>query len=256
NYIAGVPTLFEALLRLPKTEKLDLSPLRGVFSGGDSMLPELKARFDAFLAAHGAEIAVREGYGLTECVTACCLTPKTLAKDGSIGVPFRDTLFKIVGGEICISGPTVMLGYDDDEEETKTALRLHDDGKIWLHTGDLGEMDADGFVYFKGRIKRMIVSSGYSVYPYHVENILQKHALVRECCVVGVPDDYRMQRVKAFIVLESGADAAAAPEELRRYSREALAPYNRPREFEFVAELPKTLVGKIAYSKLQPKAEA
>jgi len=258
HYIAGVPTLFEALLRLPDTKTLNMSQMRGIFSGGDSMPIELKRRFDAFLAERGATIKVREGYGLTECVTACCLTPSDREREGSMGLPFREMMFKTVDsgkeyGEICISGPTVMAGYDNDPDETATTLRVHDDGRVWLHTGDLGEIDDDGYVYFKGRSKLMIVTSGYNVYPRQVEATLLRHEYVKECCVVGVPDDYRIELVKAHVVLETAAaqlpvDRVEA--ELRAYCAASLAPYNRPRAYEFPSSLPKTLVGKVAYSQL------
>ena len=158
NIIPGVPTLFEALLRAEKLENADLSCLKGVFSGGDSMSIELKKKVDDFLKAHNASVQVRQGYGLTECVTASCLTPKDYNRVGSIGVPFPDTYYKIVKpgtkqeldanleGEICVSGPSVMLEYVDNPEETHNTLRRHEDGRIWLHTGDLGKMDEDGFV--------------------------------------------------------------------------------------------------------------
>ena len=161
NLIPGVPTLFEALLRAEKLEGADLSFLKGIFSGGDSLSPELKKKVDTFLKEHNCSEQIREGYGTTECVTASCLTPKDYARSGSIGVPFPDTFYKIVKpgtcdevepnteGEICLSGPTVMMGYMDNLEETAQTLRHHGDGRIWLHTGDLGHMDQDGFVYFR-----------------------------------------------------------------------------------------------------------
>ena len=190
NIIPGVPTLFEALLRAEKLENADLSCLKGVFSGGDSMSIELKKKVDEFLKMHHASVQVRQGYGLTECVTASCLTPKDYNRVGSIGVPFPDTYYKIVKpgttqeldanleGEICVSGPSVMLEYVDNPEETHNTLRRHDDGRIWLHTGDLGKMDEDGFVYFSQRIKRMIITSGYNVYPGQLENIIDGHEKV------------------------------------------------------------------------------
>jgi long-chain acyl-CoA synthetase len=177
HYIAGVPTLFEALLRIRKLDGLDMSQLEGVFSGGDSLSVELKRKVDAFLKDHGAKVQIREGYGLTESVTANCLTPRDFHKEGSIGIPYPDMYFKIVKpgtqesvpdgevGEICITGPTLMKGYMDNPDETAQALQTHDDGLVWLHTGDLGVMDGDGFVYFRQRLKRMIVSSGYSITP-------------------------------------------------------------------------------------------
>ena len=209
NYIAGVPTLFEALLRADNLEGADLSFLKGIFSGGDSLSPELKKKVDAFLKDHGCSEQIREGYGTTECVTASCLTPKDYARQGSIGVPFPDTFYKIVEpgttnemeanieGEICISGPTVMLGYMDNPRETAQTLQQHEDGQLWLHTGDLGVMDEEGFIYFKQRLKRMIVTSGYNVYPSQIENVLDAHPDVLMSTVIGVKDDYKMQRVNA-----------------------------------------------------------
>ena len=269
NLIPGVPTLFEALLRADNLEGADLSFLKGIFSGGDSLSPELKKKVDAFLKDHGCSEQIREGYGTTECVTASCLTPKDYARQGSIGVPFPDTFYKIVEpgttneveanieGEICISGPTVMLGYMDNPEETRQTLRRHYDGRIWLHTGDLGHMDQDGFVYFRQRIKRMIVTSGYNVYPSQLENIIDANEKVLMSCVIGVKDPYRVQKVKAYVVPMPGVEPT---EELKKeildYCSGRIAKYAMPREIEFRKELPKTLVGKVAYRVLEEEANA
>lgn len=204
NFIAGVPTLYEALLRLPKFDNADLSSLKGVFSGGDSLSIELKKKLDKFLYDHKAVVQVREGYGTTETVTACCLTPTHMHKEGSIGLPFPDTYIKIVKpdtdeelpygqeGEILLAGPTVMKEYINHPEETANTLRKHKDGLTWVYTGDLGVMDSDGFVFFKGRSKRMIITSGYNVYPAQLENIIDACDIVSMSCVIGVPDPYRM----------------------------------------------------------------
>ena len=273
NYIAGVPTLFEALLRMEDAQKLDMSQLEGIFSGGDSLTPELKNKVDLFLREHGSKEQIREGYGTTECVTASCLTPRFFFKSGSIGIPFPDTYYKIVMpsthdevpygtvGEICLSGPTVMLGYMDNPRETAQTLQLHEDGQVWLHTGDLGIMDEEGFIYFKQRLKRMIITSGYNVYPSQVENVLDAHPDVLMSTVIGVKDDYKMQRVKAFIVPKPGVQPS---DELKQsildYCAKNLAKYAIPRDIEFRAELPHTLVGKVAYTVLEKeeaeKAEA
>ena len=264
NFIAGVPTLYEALLRVEGTDKLDLSCLKGVFSGGDSLSVELKKRFDAFLKAHGAKVTVREGYGTTECVTASCLTPVDEFREGSIGIPFPDTYYKIVRvgtedevpygeeGEICLAGPTVMLEYVNHPEETANTLRRHADGLTWVHTGDLGVMDSDGFVYFRQRIKRMIITSGYNVYPSQIENILDAHELVHMSCVIGIKDPYKMQKVKAFVMLKPGvAPSDETKKILLDYCRTKIAKYAMPYDIEFRAELPKTLVGKVAYRVLE-----
>ena len=269
NLIPGVPTLFEALLRADNLEGADLSFLKGIFSGGDSLSPELKKKVDAFLKDHGCSEQIREGYGTTECVTASCLTPKNYARQGSIGVPFPDTFYKIVEpgttneveanieGEICISGPTVMLGYMDNPEETRQTLRRHYDGRIWLHTGDLGHMDQDGFVYFRQRIKRMIVTSGYNVYPSQLENIIDANEKVLMSCVIGVKDPYRVQKVKAYVVPMPGVEPTEElKKEILEYCSGRIAKYAMPREIEFRKELPKTLVGKVAYRVLEEEANA
>ncbi|MCQ2426283.1 MAG: AMP-binding protein [Lachnospiraceae bacterium] len=264
NFIAGVPTLYEALLRQPCMEGADLSSLKGVFSGGDSLSIELKKRFDKFLYDHHATIQVREGYGTTECVTASCLTPIHMAKEGSIGLPFPDTFYKIVKpgteeeldygeeGEICIAGPTVMVGYMNHPAETAETLRVHQDGMTWVHTGDLGVMDEDGFIYFRQRLKRMIVTSGYNVYPSQLENILDAHELVQMSCVIGVPDSLKMQKVKAFVMLKPGYTPSDENKAiLMAYCRKNIAKYALPYDIEFREQLPKTLVGKVAYRELE-----
>ena len=264
NFIAGVPTLYEALLRLKTMDGADLSCLKGVFSGGDSLSVELKKKFDKLLREHKATIQVCEGYGTTETVTACCLTPPHMHKEGSIGIPFPDTYIKIVEpgtdkelpygeeGEILLAGPTVMKEYADNPEETAATLRRHADGLTWVYTGDLGVMDEEGFIFFKGRAKRMIISSGYNVYPAQIENILDAHDKVQMSCVIGVPDSYKMQKVKAFVKLAANAPANDATKaELLDYCRKHIAKYAMPYDIEFREDLPKTLVGKVAYRVLE-----
>ena len=268
NFIAGVPTLFEAITRNRYLDGADLSCLRGVFSGGDSLTIELKKKFDKFLADHNASVRVREGYGTTECVTACCLTPYNKEKEGSIGIPFPDTYFKICKpgtcdelpygeeGEICLTGPSMMLGYIGHEEENRETMRVHEDGHVWLHTGDLGLMDDEGFIYFRQRMKRMIVTSGYNVYPSQLENIIEGHPAVQRSCVIGVKDPLKMQRVKAFIVLKDGYKPdEAMREDLMKHCKAHIAKYALPSEIEFRDTLPTTLVGKVAYTVLE-KEEA
>lgn len=264
NFIAGVPTLYEALLRLPYMNNADLSSLKGVFSGGDSLSVELKKKFDKFLYDHNSKVQIREGFGTTECVTASCLTPPHMAKEGSIGLPFPDTYYKIVEpgtdkelpygeeGEILIAGPTVMMEYINHPQETAQTLRRHADGLTWIYTGDLGVMDSEGFVYFRGRAKRMIITSGYNVYPGQIENILDANELIHMSCVIGVPDPYKMQKVKAFVMLKPGVPESDDTKELiLAYCRKHIAKYAMPYDIEFRKELPKTLVGKVAYRVLE-----
>ena len=264
NFIAGVPTIFEALTHMPQLDGLDMGFLMGMFCGGDSLSVELKKKIDAFLREHNASIQVREGYGLTECVTASCLTPKDDYREGSIGLPFPDTEYRIVRpgttellppgaeGEIILKGPTLMLGYLKLPEETARTMRTLPDGDTWLYTGDLGYMDEDGFVYFRQRLKRMIVTNGYNVYPSQLENVIDSCPEVAYSCVIGVKDPRRMHRVKAFVVPADGVEPSEAlkariMEQLRLH----IARYALPRELEFRSELPKTLVGKVAYRLLE-----
>ncbi|MBR3352834.1 MAG: AMP-binding protein, partial [Erysipelotrichaceae bacterium] len=222
-----------------------------------------------FLKDHGAKIQVREGYGTTECVTASCLTPSNDYRPGSIGLPYPDTTYIIcepgttkqvpVGeeGEICLNGPSVMLGYLKNEEETRQTIQKHEDGRYYLHTGDLGAMDADGFVYFKQRIKRMIISSGYNVYPSQIENVIDANPKVLYSCVIGVKDAYKMQKVKAFVVLKPNVvPDDSVKEEILTYCRKHIAKYAMPYDIEFRDELPKTLVGKVAYRVLEEEENA
>ena len=264
TFIAGVPTIFELMIRNRRLKGVDLSFLRGVFAGGDTLTVDLKRRVEAFLREHGSSSTIREGYGLTECVTASCLTPKHEYREGSIGIPFPDTFYKIVAvgtidevpygtdGEICVSGPSVMIGYNNEPEETANVLKVHADGKLWLHTGDAGMMDPEGFVYFRQRIKRMIISSGYNIYPSQIENVLDTHPFVQSSCVIGVPDEIRIQSVKAFVVLRDDVKIDdCTKQKITEHCRERIARYAVPSEIEFIEELPKTRVGKIAYTELE-----
>ncbi len=263
NLLVGVPTLFDALAKDPSLVQADLSCLRACFSGADTLSRPVKERFEALVAAGGGKVRLLEGYGLTEAVTAIMAMPLTEYREGSIGIPFPDMDAKICRlgtteplppgeeGEICVAGPAVMLGYLDDPEATAQTLRVHDDGNTWLHTGDLGKRDVDGFFYFTVRAKRMIKSSGFNVYPAQVESVLYQHPRVAEACVIGVPDDAQVERVKAVIVLKDGVpETDATAQQLIDFCRERLIKWSCPREVEFRHALPKTRVGKVDYKVL------
>ena len=263
NVVVGVPTLFEAMTSNKNFNHMNLKYLSCVISGGDSLSVELKKKFDKWLSDHNSPTTIREGYGLTECCAASCFTPLHYYRPGSIGIPYPDTYYKIVEdgtekevpygseGEIVITGPTVMEGYIRNKKETKQTLRKHKDGRIWLHTGDEGIMDEDGFVYFKGRLKRMIITSGYCVYPNNIENVIDSHPSVRMSCVIGIPHPYKVTVAKAFIVLKSGIqESDELLESIKDLVQKNLARFSWPYEYEFRKELPKTLVGKVAYNVL------
>lgn len=269
NVLVGVPTLFDALTKDPSLATADLSCLTACFCGADTLPRAVKERFEAMVAAGGGRVKLLEGYGLTEAVTGIMATPLTEYREGSIGIPFPDMLAKIVKpgttgeapvgeeGEICIAGPAVMIGYLDDPEATAQALRAHGDGRTWLHTGDLGKRDADGFFYFSVRLKRMIKSSGFNVYPAQVEAVIREHPAVAEACVIGVPDPAQVERVKACVVPRDPAQAGAALEEaIIAHCRERLIKWSCPREVEFVGALPLTKVGKVDYRELARRHEA
>ena len=241
----------------------DLSFLKGVFSGADYLSVELERRINEFLKNHNSSICVRQGYGMTEGVVASSLNPIVGNKEGTIGIPLPDTKMKIVKpgtdeelpvgevGEIVFSSLTNMLGYWKDQEETAETMKLHSDGLYWIHSGDLGSEDEDGFFHFKGRIKRMIVTNGYNVFPLELENIIEGCPLVDRCCVLGIPDKERVELVKAFIVLKSNVDRSEETKEsIKEYCKTRIARYAMPRKMEFLDELPKTKIGKVDYNQL------
>lgn len=264
TYIAGVPTLFEAMLRDKSFKRVRFDHLKAIYSGGDSLSSELKKRFDEQIKTQGSKVELAEGYGLTETVTGCVLTPPGLYRKDAIGIPMPDILAKVVDmetksplpygeiGEICVAGPTLMIEYINSPKDTAEVIRTDENGISWLHTGDLGYMDEDGYLYFTSRAKRLLKVSGVNVYPMQVEQVLESHELVFKACVVGVPDDYQMTSVKAYIVLENPALATDETKQiLLKHCRKHLIKWSVPRAIEFCDKLPTTLVGKVEYSKLE-----
>jgi long-chain acyl-CoA synthetase len=264
QYMAGVPTLFDTLAADPVFRATRLSCFKGVFSGADRLSRETKEGFEAVLVRNGCTVPLREGYGLTECVAATTLMPRDHYRHGSVGVPCPDMYVKVVrvgttdeaepmeDGEICVSGPTVMIGYLGHTTETAAVLRRHDDGRVWLHTGDLGAMDEDGFLFFRLRMKRIIKTSGVAVYPTTIEEVLHAHPAVRLACVVGVPHPTKIQVPKGFVTLNEGwRGCAELEQQLLEHCRANLSPYSRPRFIEVRDKLPVTAVGKVDYRCLE-----
>ena len=262
--IAGVPTIYDALSRNPVFQSADLSCLKAATSGADTLPRTVKERFEEIVKKQGGTVQLVEGYGLTEAVTGIMATPTHAYREGSVGIPYPDMEAKIVKvgttedvpvgaeGELCVHGPAVMLGYLEQPEETAKTLQRHADGKIWLHTGDIFSMSEEGFFYFKLRLKRMIKSSGMNVYPAQVEAVLYQHPDVRDACVIGVPDEAQVERVKAIIVLKDPAQGGPDKQkELIKHCQEHLIKWSCPREMEFRDSLPLTRVGKIAYTVLE-----
>lgn len=260
NVLCGVPTLYDYISKMD-FKKNELKCLKLVVCGGDAMSMQLKKNVNECLKKYGSNTDIKVGYGLTESSGVVALSPSGIVDADVIGYPFPDTLFKIINidngkeakrgeaGEICICGPNVMLEYLDDPEETNNTLE-EINGIIWLHTGDIGFIDSKGLLHYKSRLKRMIITSGYNVYPSNVEEVILNHESVLECAVVGVPDDNKGEIVKAFIVLKDGKNQMMAKMSIGKHLKKHLARYEQPREIEFLDKLPLTKLGKIAYKEL------
>lgn len=262
--IFGVPTLYEALLKAKGTEKIDFSFLKYAVSGGDTLPEKLEKSVNDFLCAHNSDVKICEGYGMTEGLAALSLSVGENYKSRTIGKPLVGTEMCVVepgtvnvlpageDGELCVSGPTVMIGYRNNPEETGNTLRTHSDGKVWLHTGDMASIDEEGFVHYKLRIKRMMITSGFNVYPTQIENVIEELDFVEKCVVVSIPHQYKKEVAKAYIVLKNGFPKTDDTiNEIRQYCKKRLMHYSVPYEYEFTDVLPKTAYNKIDFMKLQ-----
>ena len=262
NIILGVPTLYEALLKLNDND-LDLSYIKYIISGGDTINLPLERKINTFLREHGCRTKIAQGYGMTESVAATAVAWGEANKEGSICIPLPGNYYKVVrpgtqeeveqgeDGEICVCGPTVMMGYLDNERETNEMLQQHKDGYIWLHTGDIGYMDEDGVFFFRQRLKRMIISSGYNVYPQQIETIIEEHEAVLKCTVIGIPHKYKVEVPKAYIVLRDGyKESLGLKSEIKELCKKNLAKFSVPYDYEFRESLPKTKIGKVDFREL------
>ena len=254
-FFNGVPTLYTAMLNHPRVRagKINLSSIKLYFSGSAALMAETKRQFEE---KTGARIV--EGYSLTEGMMACCVNPvQGTNKIGSIGMPLPDVEVRIVDaesgvgelssgqvGEMIMHAPQYMSEYWNNPLETAEALRVHDDGRTWLHTGDLAYIDEDGYVFLVDRKKDMLKTSGFQVWPREIEEVISAHPAVLEVGVAGVPDRVKGEVAKAWIVLKAGV-ASPTADEIRSYCRQRLAPYKVPAHVEFRNTLPKTMVGKV-----------
>jgi long-chain acyl-CoA synthetase len=263
TFVVGVPTLYEAMVKNKKIRKMDLSFIKAAVSGGDTLPAPLKHEVDDLLKRNGSSSKLIAGYGLTECLSVAVVNPLDKQIDGSIGIPLADVYVKIVEpmtyiekpfgevGEIVLSGPNLMTGYVNNEKETNETLQIHPDGRTWLHTGDMAYMDANGYIYFAQRLKRMIISSGYNIYPNELEDVINKVDGVLLSTVVGVDDKYRGQIAKAFVVVKEGQKPGQEMrDKIMAACKENLAKYKWPRVIEFRKTMPKTKLGKVAYGEL------
>ena len=268
NLILGVPTLFEAMTNIDD-KNLDLSYIKCVICGGDSLNQNLIDKVNKYLKDHKGRTRICQGYGMTECLGPVCVGIKDITnKDLSMGIPFPGNYLKIIdpetlnempigeAGEICVSGPTVMMGYLDNEKETNEILRIHSDGRVWLHTGDMGYMTEEGIFYYQQRIKRMIISSGFNVYPSQIESVICEHPAVLNCTVVAIPHPYKQQVAKAFVVLKQGySPNIFVKNSIKEHCKKHLSKFSIPYEYEFRKSLPKTLIGKVDFKKLQEEED-
>ncbi len=263
NTIGCVPSLLEGLPNSKKLVDADLSFLKCIICGGDAISDKLCLKLNEFLYDHGSPAKVRAAFGMTECTAGVTMVPKDKYKVGSIGYPIPDTEVKIIDpethkeckpnevGELCFSGPSVMSGYFKDEEETNNVLKKHKDGKIWMHSGDLGYKDEEDCIFYKARLKRMIVTSGYNVFPGQIEQIILEHPYVKSCAVVGVPHPYKKEVVKAYIVLKDGLVLnSEIKKSIKAHCEKNIAGYALPYAYGYRKELPMTKIGKVAYKEL------
>ena len=262
--IPGVPTLFEALISNSHMQNVDMSFVKYVVSGGDTLPPEKNVLVNKFLKEHNCKHNIVQGYGLTETSGGCIFPTQGTDLPGCSGIPLPGNEIKIIdvntheevgpneNGEILISGPSVMMGYLDNEKETNEILERDAKGKIWVHTGDMGYVNKDGILFFVQRLKRLIIVSGYNVFPSHIEEVLNNNKYVSSSCVIGVPHPYKIQVPKAFIVLKTGyKDKIKIRKEIKDYCEKNLAKYMIPKEFVFRESLPKTMIGKVDFKKLE-----
>lgn len=264
TFIPGVPTLYEALLTNRHMNGVDLSFVKTIISAGDSLSPSKNEEVNNFLQDHGCSQTLMQGYGMTEASGPITFGAKGSDVLGSVGIPLPGNIVKIINldtkeeckpgevGEIIATGPNIMQGYLDNEKETNETLEKDRKGRIWLHTGDLGYMNEDGVLFFTQRLKRMLIVSGYNVYPSHIEEVILKYPYVLNCGVIGVPHPYKVQVPKAFIVLKEGIKPSLkVKNDIKEYCQKNLAVYMMPKDFVFKTSLPKTMIGKVNYRELE-----
>ncbi len=268
NYIYAVPALYEALSRTEEIENADLSFMEMVAVGGDKCDKKLIARMNKYLEKGHSNARLMDAYGLTETVSGAIINPFFGMKEDSIGLPFPDNEVKIVkfgtqeelpvgeDGEICISGPTRMLGYYNNEEETARVIQKHEDGKVWVHTGDIGHVDEDGYVFYGQRHSRMIIVAGNNVYPTQIENVINQCDDVNTSCVIGVTGRASVQKIVAVVQPTSmDIDLEKLCKEIANVCEKNVADYARPQEIVFREEMPKTAMGKVSFKKLIEEME-
>jgi len=269
--VYGVPALFQTLIRSPYIDKTDLSFLKQLVSGGDKLPVSLLNRINSCLEKGGAKVKLLEAYGQTENNSGACMNAHFDYVVGSCGIPMPGCELKICKlgtdeevkpgetGEICFNSLTLMKGYLNNPEETAKVLKTHTDGKVWLHTFDLGHLDEGGHLYFDGRASRLLITAGYNVYPQEIERILDSLPYVEKSCVIGLKDKIVGERIVAHIVLGENAKKEENSDEFKKRIMEHLkmnvAEYSLPQEIILKDDLPMTSLGKVDFRKVTEEAE-
>ena len=268
EHMFGVPAHYQQMAASHQLRNKDLSFIRNYAAGGDAISLGAEQTVNNFLETHNVEYPLAKGYGMTEVSSAATVAAGKVNKPGSVGIPMVNTLVSVFEpgtdkelplgqrGELCISGPGVMKGYYDKPAETAAILRTHPDGRVWVHTGDIGYLDEDGFVYLDSRIKRLIIRhDGFKVFPSMIENVVSQHPAVHQCSVVGCTDKDHVQGRLPFVyvVLDPEADKKKRQivKELRQICQEELPEYVQPVGYKFISEMPMTPIGKVDYRKLE-----
>lgn len=258
EFLFGVPAFYEVLIRCPEIETKSCSFMTVIGSCGDKLPEKTRQKMNRFLEKSGAPCTLTNGYGMTECTAGCCYEPYFRKKAGTSGIMNPDNLCKIVEpgtehellpgqiGELCIAGPIVMKGYYKCPEETAKALRTHQDGVTWLHTGDAFSVDEEGFLTFHQRLDRMFIISGFNIYPSNIEEVILSVPGVLQCCVVGKKVPVVGRKIVAYVISSKNLE-----KEIRNTCMANLPEFSQPAEIIFLDEFPKTKMSKVNYIELE-----
>ena len=269
NLLPAIPTMLKVMTNNKSLGPKSLESVKVILSGGDYLSDDLRKKVLDYFKSCGSDAHIQVGYGLSEATAFIAATSENIENTDNLGIANPDTVIKICNpetneemptgeiGEICVNGPTLMMGYLNEKGETENALRTHEDSITWLHTGDLGFLDEEGVLHFTSRLKRMIISNGYNIYPTELENIINKCKYVASSVVVGIKDKIRQEAPKAVIVLKNGIQRTAEVEkEIADFCKKNIAKNAQPKEIEFADALPTTKIGKINYRFFEKKKSA
>lgn len=265
NHTITVPTYVEHFVHDKKADSMNWKCLKNLGIGGDYFSEQSEIYVNEFLKNHGSSSIAEKGYGMTENSSTAGVCLVGVNKTNSLGIPLPLNTYGIFErgtdkelkygeeGEICITGPTEMLGYLDNEEEESKVIKIHSDGKKWIHSEDVGIIDEDGFLFFKGRYKRLIPHGGFKLYPSYIEGVIMKHPDIDNCCVISIPDKVYGASPEAHVVIkkDSVSELKKLKEELIKLCQDKLPSYSQPEDFIFEEDLPLTSVGKVDYKKVE-----